>query len=319
MTNPPALDSTRVALLATLAAGACSGIRELSHATDRRQTGGPADLAILRQHCHALRRLVADGFVVLSRVDRTVRIKITPAGRRASASVLKRSLMPVFAVAASALVTLGIGCTHLTRSTVDQFGDRTLNLVERGNLGDRNSNSPANVHCVEHECLSVKTSVGTGYYDDAVLTHSQSHVANKLNEVAIYNDPLPLQAEFLPLADSVQSIKLTVSFGSARSTLSPVARRSILEARPQALLAQSIVVRGSTDAIGDATVNRRLAVARAESVHDELLKLGVAPDRVRVEGCIDCFVASNATRDGRSANRRADVILTMMDAAQIEY
>src|SRR5579863_772278 len=73
---------------------------------------------------------------------------------------------------------------------------------------------------------------------------------------------------------------------------------------------QSLLVVGHSDAEGDAAVNHRLALQRAERVAQELVALGVARDAVSVESDdADAPLATNGSVSGRRLNRRADVFL----------
>jgi outer membrane protein OmpA-like peptidoglycan-associated protein len=68
---------------------------------------------------------------------------------------------------------------------------------------------------------------------------------------------------------------------------------------------------GHTDAIGDAAYNQYLATRRAEAVKEFLVEnFDVEETRLSIEGKgEDQPIASNATEDGRTANRRVEVLL----------
>ena len=71
-----------------------------------------------------------------------------------------------------------------------------------------------------------------------------------------------------------------------------------------------IEVAGHTDSTGSADYNRQLSQRRATSVADHLVSRGVAQARIMTAaGGEDHPVASNATEQGRSANRRVEVTL----------
>ncbi len=71
-----------------------------------------------------------------------------------------------------------------------------------------------------------------------------------------------------------------------------------------------IRIEGHTDSSGPAAVNQRISLARAEAVRDELVALGIASERIEAIGMGEDFpIASNDNADGRSRNRRVDVIL----------
>ena len=71
-----------------------------------------------------------------------------------------------------------------------------------------------------------------------------------------------------------------------------------------------IVVEGHTDSTGPAKVNMRLSELRAESVKHILVKNGVLGDRIEIHGYGSTKpVASNGTPEGRSQNRRVEVVV----------
>lgn len=70
----------------------------------------------------------------------------------------------------------------------------------------------------------------------------------------------------------------------------------------------TIVITGHTDSSGNEEWNRILSRRRAQAVADHLELRGIDSERLRVEGLgSDVPVADNATRYGRSLNRRIDV------------
>lgn len=73
----------------------------------------------------------------------------------------------------------------------------------------------------------------------------------------------------------------------------------------------SIVTEGHTDAKGTDEYNQRLSVRRATAVKDYLVRGGVSPSRIRIEGFGESKpVASNETDDGRAQNRRVELRVT---------
>ncbi|MBC2667317.1 OmpA family protein [Novosphingobium flavum] len=70
-------------------------------------------------------------------------------------------------------------------------------------------------------------------------------------------------------------------------------------------------VYGHTDAIGSYTYNQRLSERRADMVADFLAASSVNSARMHVEGFGKTQpIASNATIEGRAANRRVEIVLT---------
>ena len=72
-----------------------------------------------------------------------------------------------------------------------------------------------------------------------------------------------------------------------------------------------VKIGGYTDSSGDAAANLALSQNRAESVMQELNKLGISPDRLSSEGYGgEHPVADNATEAGRTQNRRVAIRVT---------
>ena len=72
-----------------------------------------------------------------------------------------------------------------------------------------------------------------------------------------------------------------------------------------------IDISGHTDSTGSASVNKKLSRARADSVTKFLVDVGnIKPSRITVTGYgAEKPVASNATVEGRAANRRVEVLI----------
>ena len=73
-------------------------------------------------------------------------------------------------------------------------------------------------------------------------------------------------------------------------------------------------IEGHTDSVGSAALNQRLSQQRAEAVMAALVDRGVAASRLNAEGLgPDRPIASNATPDGRSRNRRVEIYITTLE------
>lgn len=71
-----------------------------------------------------------------------------------------------------------------------------------------------------------------------------------------------------------------------------------------------LAVVGHTDLTGSAHLNLALSRKRAYEVYRQLIKLGVASDRLTYQGLgSDRPIASNTTQDGRAKNRRVEIVV----------
>ena len=72
----------------------------------------------------------------------------------------------------------------------------------------------------------------------------------------------------------------------------------------------SIVITGHTDNTGTKKINERLSLLRAKKVQAYLVKKGLAENRTSLIGLADSQpIESNATKEGRAQNRRADLTI----------
>ena len=72
----------------------------------------------------------------------------------------------------------------------------------------------------------------------------------------------------------------------------------------------SLVITGHTDNTGTIKINNRLSLLRAKKVQSYLIKKGLAENRTTLIGMADVLpIASNATKEGRTQNRRADLTI----------
>lgn len=102
-------------------------------------------------------------------------------------------------------------------------------------------------------------------------------------------------------------------FDTGKATLQPQSQEQltniaeILKAFPKVKLR----IGGYTDNVGDPKKNQVLSTDRAFNVMNELIKLGVAKDRLSAEGYGDQHpIADNNTEEGRQQNRRISVRVT---------
>lgn len=112
-----------------------------------------------------------------------------------------------------------------------------------------------------------------------------------------------------PIKSQAAAYKRLVPFGFGRDKLGPLGRQAMAALLEEAKASERIHVRGYTDILGRMPGNKRLAMARAETIRAYLVQGGVTPEKISVSHCIDCFIESNESEDGRAANRRAVVVM----------
>ena len=128
-------------------------------------------------------------------------------------------------------------------------------------------------------------------------------------------DSLRRQLENLQLRQTESGVVVTlgdVLFESGQTELRQEAQSSLVEVVDllQSQPDKQIRIEGHTDSTGDATTNLEISATRANEVLNALVSLGVDSERVTTAGMGEDFpIATNETEEGRSQNRRVDVIL----------
>ncbi|UVE19263.1 OmpA family protein [Pseudomonas sp. LS44] len=104
-----------------------------------------------------------------------------------------------------------------------------------------------------------------------------------------------------------------VLFDAGNSELKPAANRTVLKLVQFLQLNPRRIVRieGYTDSIGGKQENLGLSKARAQTVADALIDLGIEDKRIQVQGFGSDFpVAENASNRGRAQNRRVEIVFS---------
>ncbi|HKE17939.1 MAG TPA: OmpA family protein [Kofleriaceae bacterium] len=113
-----------------------------------------------------------------------------------------------------------------------------------------------------------------------------------------------------------------VLFRTNAASLLPIAEqqlRKVAEALQETDESRKIVVAGHTDSRGSNVANRRLSLARAESVRAFLVQSGVAADRISASGRgEDEPIADNRSAEGRANNRRVEIIVEAAQSGKSE-
>jgi outer membrane protein OmpA-like peptidoglycan-associated protein len=115
----------------------------------------------------------------------------------------------------------------------------------------------------------------------------------------------------LKLDTEFASAKRLIRFAAGAKSLGPSGKLAVAELLPWAKQAEKVHVRGGADSSGNAVHNRELAMARATAVSAAFISGGVDQQKIAKSYCVDCYVASNTTMEGRRLNRRVDVELVL--------
>lgn len=102
----------------------------------------------------------------------------------------------------------------------------------------------------------------------------------------------------------------TIRFATASAIIDPSSDELLVQlAEIASQCPGSLIVEGHTDSRGDAGMNQKLSMARAESVRDSLVDLGIDGSRLTAIGYGETRpVADNSTARGRELNRRIAII-----------
>lgn len=109
-------------------------------------------------------------------------------------------------------------------------------------------------------------------------------------------------------------MKYAVYFEFASANLNPTGKAALEYLQREAKVAEKIEVTGRADPSGDKLKNEKLAIARANSVRQELMKYGVHQRTIKVKSFVALAKADgrvaykqNIPDDLNAASRRADV------------
>ncbi|ATB38600.1 Thrombospondin type 3 repeat OmpA/MotB [Cystobacter fuscus] len=122
------------------------------------------------------------------------------------------------------------------------------------------------------------------------------------------------QKQMVAIQKGKLEIKEQVFFATGKAVIQPRSFKmldqvaKVLREHPEV---EQMVIEGHTDNRGKAEANRKLSLARAESVKKFLVGKGVEESRLEARGFgPDQPIASNDTEKGRATNRRVEFIIT---------
>ena len=152
----------------------------------------------------------------------------------------------------------------------------------------------------------LETRVGKSEAENAKLRAERNDLEGRLNASL---------SEVAQISQSARGVVVNlpdILFDTNKATLKPNAQVALAKLAGIVSLFPNINLRveGHTDSTGGDAINVPLSRERAQSVMDFLNSQGVASTRMKAEGYAARIpVADNSTPEGRSRNRRVEIIL----------
>ena len=147
----------------------------------------------------------------------------------------------------------------------------------------------------------------------AGCTSSQFKSRIRQQEAERLSVPIPVQVVIVPrpgqiVPDRQDTKDIFFEFNSSELT---AAAKKVVELKAGEIIDNNwdkVVIVGHTDNVGSMAFNRKLSEARAKSVADLLISLGVDSDIIQiVPASYRWPIADNTTPEGRAKNRRTDI------------
>ncbi|WP_437950080.1 OmpA family protein [Sorangium sp. So ce296] len=137
----------------------------------------------------------------------------------------------------------------------------------------------------------------------------------------VANAALASLKEIAAVKEEKRGVVITLSgavlFASGKSELLPIAKEKLNQVATTLKDQGSppLRIEGHTDSTGSAQANRKLSLARADSVKAHLVSVGLPADKIATVGHgPDRPVADNASAEGRANNRRVEIIVNPTSA-----
>ncbi len=147
---------------------------------------------------------------------------------------------------------------------------------------------------------------------EVTITTISSGFLLKEDELKVNAKTVPLKIDLQPLQKGQSLVLNNIYFAKNEADILPSSINALaqlhrfLKANPKT----GIEIEGHTDNTGTPTFNLKLSQARAKSVHDELIKMGISSSQLQFKGYGETRpVAENTTDKGRAMNRRTQVVI----------
>lgn len=150
---------------------------------------------------------------------------------------------------------------------------------------------------------------------EAEMARKEAEAARREAE-RVANAALASLKEIAAVKEEKRGVVITLSgavlFASGKSELLPIAKEKLnqIAATLKDQGSPPLRIEGHTDSTGSAQENRKLSLARADSVKAHLITAGLPADKIATVGHgPDRAVTDNSSPEGRANNRRVEIIV----------
>lgn len=167
-----------------------------------------------------------------------------------------------------------------------------------------------------------ETGLARTMLDDAKtyrLTIAHTGYETVIRDIANVGDSMLVS--LTPIKVGKKVILHNLFFATNKTRILPQSEEALDELYAFLLDNPSLTIRitGHTDNVGSNRANQQLSEGRAAAVRDEIIKRGIAPERIEADGKgEDEPIADNKTEEGRAKNRRVEFTITSTGGALIE-
>jgi outer membrane protein OmpA-like peptidoglycan-associated protein len=200
----------------------------------------------------------------------------------------------------------------LAKQNAEKAALEQKNAAEKAALEQKNANTA-------QQLSQTSAQLGEAEAQKKLLKEQRDQIAKDAVEIAAQRDALAarLQSALGAVASTKSTARGTVTslsgvlFATGQATLKPEAKITLAKLAGVMLVFSktTMQIEGYTDNVGSEATNMTLSTARAKGVADFLQAQGIAPNRLTSVGKGPADpVASNDTADGRSQNRRVEII-----------
>lgn len=163
------------------------------------------------------------------------------------------------------------------------------------------------------------------YYSASKNASMSGQGVTETVRIALEPKPVPVIIDTpiieIPIKVGAKVVLHNLFFATNQTTILPQSEKALADLAAFMTEHPGLCVRitGHTDDVGSDEFNQKLSEGRAKAVCSELIKRGVAANRIEAEGKGEAEpIASNATEEGKAKNRRVEFTITATGDELIE-